>query len=41
MIVQRRSSEEVYDGRLKGIFVLLCVHLLLYVGLYENEDVDD
>ena len=41
MIVQRHGSEEVYGGCLAGIFLLFCVHLFLYVGLYENVDVDN
>ena len=40
-IVQRCSSEEVYDGNLSGIFLLLCVEVSSYVGSYENIDVED
>ena len=40
VIVQRHGSEEVYDGCLAVILLLFCVHLFLYVGLYENVDVD-
>ena len=41
VIVQRRSSEEVYDGHVLVIFVLLYVQLFLYVVLYKNLGVDD
>ena len=41
IIVMKCGSVEVYDGRLEVIFVLLCVGSLLYVGSYENVDVED
>ena len=41
MILQRCSSEEVYDGRLAGIFVWLYVEVSFYVDLYNNVDVED
>ena len=41
MIVLRLSSEDLYDSCLVGIFVWLCVKLFLYVGLYENLDLED
>ena len=41
MIVQRCSSEEVYYGRLVGIFICLCAEVSLYVVLYDNVDVED
>ena len=36
MVLLRYLSEEVYIGRLAGIFVWLCEKLFLYVGSYEN-----
>ena len=41
MILQRCSSEEVYDGRLEDIFVLFSVGVSYNIGSYDNTDGED
>ena len=41
MVLLRYLSEEVYIGRLAGIFVWLYVEVSFYVDLYNNVDVED